>query len=99
MKVAGWLIGCIVLTSNAGEVVPRDMFCDDTKTIVKSLKETYQEMPVISGRVDDEANSILTIWTNPTTDSWTIVATKKDYSCIIGTGEKLKVINYSKKNT
>ena len=99
MKILAWTMGLIALTSNASETVQREMLCDDTKIIVKTLKETYQEMPVITGRVDDEAKSILTIWTNPSTDTWTIVATKDDFSCIIGTGEKLKVINYSKKNS
>lgn len=98
MKKLAWLIGCIALTSNASELAQREMLCDDTKVIVKALKETYQEMPVITGKVDDEAKSILTIWTNPSTDTWTIVATKDDFSCIIGTGTKLKVINYKKNN-
>jgi hypothetical protein len=98
MRKLAWLLGCLSLASNASETVQREMLCDNTTVIVKTLKETYHEIPVITGRVDDEVKSILTIWTNPSTDTWTIVATHKDYSCIIGTGEKLKVINYTKGN-
>jgi hypothetical protein len=89
----------MILTSNAGELVSRDMLCDETKVLVKSLREKYQEMPVITGKVDDEAGSILTVWMNLTNESWTILATNKDYSCVIGVGQKLKVIEYNKKGT
>lgn len=89
---------CLTLnTAFAGEVVQRDMFCADTKLIVKDLREKYNEIPVVTGKVDDEAQSIMTIWMNPVEETWTIVATNKDYSCIIGVGQKLKVIDYAKK--
>jgi len=80
----------------AGEVEQRDMYCDTTKQIVETLKTQYNEIPVITGKVDDVAGSILTIWTNPATDSWSIVATKDDTSCIIGVGQNLKVVPYRK---
>lgn len=81
---------------NAGELVSRDMFCADTKVIVKELREKFKEVPVVTGKADDEAQSIMTIWLNPVDETWTIVATNKDYSCIIGVGQKLKVIDYAK---
>ncbi len=84
-------------TSIAGEVVSRDMYCDDTKVIVAQLRDKYKEMPVIVGKVDDEAKSVMTIWMHPVEETWTIVATNKDYSCIIGVGEKLTVIDYKRK--
>jgi hypothetical protein len=88
---------CLTLNAFAGEVVQRDMFCADTKLIVKDLREKYNEIPVVTGKVDDEAKSLMTIWMNPVEETWTIVATNKDYSCIIGVGQKLKVIDYAKK--
>ena len=97
MKLHGLLIGLVTLASNAGELVPRDMLCDDTKVIVQSLREKYKEMPVVTGKVDDEAGSLLTIWMNPINNTWTILATSKDYSCVIGVGQDLKVVNYNKK--
>ena len=94
-----WILslGLIATISNAGEVVTRDMFCADTKIIVKDLREKYKEIPVVVGKADDEAQSVMTIWMNPVEETWTIVATNKDYSCIIGVGQELKVIDYRKK--
>lgn len=80
----------------AGEIIPTEMLCDDTTAIVKQLNE-YGEIPVISGKATDEAGSIMTMWTNPQTETWSIVASKNDYSCIVGVGEKLKVIDYKKR--
>ena len=100
MKLNGMkalLVSCLTLNAFAGEVITRDMFCADTKLIVKDLKEKYKEIPVITGKADDEVQSLMTIWMNPVEETWTIVATNKDYSCIIGVGQKLKVIDYSKK--
>lgn len=90
-------LGIIATMCNAGEVVTRDMYCADTKVIVKELREKYREIPVVTGKADDEAKSVMTIWLNPVDDTWTILATNKDYSCIIGVGQGLKVIDYAKK--
>jgi len=95
------IITALVISINAksGEVVSRDMYCADTKLIVKDLREKYKEIPVITGKTDDEARSLMTIWLNPVDETWTIVATNKDYSCIIGVGKDLKVIEYAKRKT
>jgi hypothetical protein len=98
MRTLAWLIGCIALTSNAGEVLTNEMMCENTKTVFNALKKEHGEMPVVFGKSDDIAESVMTLWTNPTSDSWTIVATKDDISCIVGSGQKLKVISYNKKN-
>ena len=95
-KVLVTIVALMSLTALAGELEQRDMYCDTTKSIVETLKSKYYEMPVITGKADDEAGSIMTIWTNPANDSWTIVATKDDTSCIIGVGKNLKVISYKK---
>lgn len=84
-------------TTIAGELIPRDMYCDDTKIITEELRDKYSEIPVVIGKTDDVAGSLMTLWTNPINESWTIIATKGDYSCIIGTGEKLTVIDYKRK--
>lgn len=84
-------------TAVAGEIAIRELFCDDTKKITTDLRDKYNEIPVVVGKTDDVAGSIMTLWTNPSSDSWTIVATKGDYSCIVGTGDKLTVIDYKKR--
>lgn len=82
--------------SNASEILKFDAYCDSTDTIVKNLKETYKETPIIIGKASDEAKSVVTLWTNPTTKSWTILATKSKISCIIGVGDDLTVIKLSR---
>lgn len=84
--------------AHAGERVSTDMYCDDSKSIVKSLREDYKEAPIIIGKASDEAGSIMTLWLNPQTKSWSIVATKDNTSCIIGVGENFDVLSYGNKN-
>lgn len=97
MKI--WIM-TLLFTANicsAGEVVTREMYCDETNTINKTLRDKYQEIPVLIGKTSDLAESIMTLWTNPVDNTWTIVSTKNDYSCIIGVGEKLTIIDYKRK--
>lgn len=83
--------------AQAGERLPTDMYCDDTKSIVKSLREDYKEAPFIIGKAGDIAGSVMTLWINPETKSWSIIATKDNTSCIVGVGESVELISYDKK--
>lgn len=82
--------------SNAAELLTFEAYCDDTATIVKSLKETHKETPIILGKTADEAKSIMTLWTNPTNKSWTILATASNLSCIIGVGDEFTIVKQPK---
>ncbi len=99
VKMKIWIMTLLFTANmcNAGEVVSRDMYCDETTVINKILREKYQEIPVLIGKAGDLAESIMTLWTNSITESWTIVSTKEDFSCIVGVGEKLTVIDYKRK--
>jgi hypothetical protein len=91
----------LLLTSTCvfgGEISSADMYCDDTKTIVKTLREDYKEAPIIIGKASDMAGSVMTLWINPETKSWSIIATKDNTSCIIGVGEKFDVLVQDKKS-
>lgn len=99
MKYIALIVGLTVLTSNAGEMVQREMYCDESKTISKTLLDKYQEIPVLIGKTSDVAESVMTLWSNPVSESWTIVSTKNDYSCIVGVGEKLTIIDYRRKKS
>lgn len=78
------------------EIVKFEAPCYDTSVLLTALKDTYKEVPVIMGKADDIAESTMSIWTNPTDKSWTIVATKKNLSCVIGTGTHFKIIPIKK---
>ena len=51
-------------------------------------------MPLLTGKATDIAKSTLSVWMNPTDKNWTIVATNKDISCVVGMGTDIKLINY-----
>ena len=68
--------------------------CYNTTELFKSLKEKYKELPIMSGQATDEAKSTLSLWMNPIEKNWTIIATKKELSCVVGMGTDIKLINY-----
>ena len=78
------------------ESITADMPCYNTKEIFKSLREKYKELPLMTGQVGDEANSVVSIWLNPVDNNWTILATKKDLTCVVGIGTDMKIISYKK---
>ena len=78
------------------ESITADMPCYNTKEIFKSLREKYKELPFMTGQVGDEASSIVSIWLNPVDNNWTILATKKDLTCVVGMGTDMKIIPHKK---
>ena len=78
------------------ESISIDLPCYNTKEIFKSIREKYKELPFMTGKTDDEANSIVSIWINPISNNWTILATKKDLTCVVGVGTDMKIIPYKK---
>jgi len=76
-----------------------ELFCDDTKTIINTLKEKYKEVPILLGKTDDIAKSTMSVWVNFLTKDWTIIATKKDMTCIVGTGSDATLISHKSKTT
>jgi hypothetical protein len=75
--------------SNAVETVSIDILCDRTQRVFDTLKNEHGESPVLLGKTFDKANSTMSLWTNPTSGTWTILATVKNVTCIIGTGDDL----------
>ena len=78
------------------ESITADMPCYNTTEIFKSLREKYKELPFMTGQVADEASSIVSIWLNPVDNNWTILATKKDLTCVVGMGTDMKIIPHKK---
>ena len=70
--------------------------CFDTNELFAELKSKYKETPIILGNVSDLAKSTMTLWINPVEETWTIISTKKDTSCVIGTGINFKLAPYKK---
>lgn len=76
--------------------ITADLPCYNTKELFKSLKENYKEMPFMTGQAEDEAKSVVSIWMNPVDNNWTILATKKDLTCVVGMGTDMQLVPYKK---
>jgi hypothetical protein len=74
------------------QTLKTELPCYNTTELFKSLRENHKELPLLTGKTDDEANSTMSVWLNPFENDWTIVATKKDLSCVVGTGTDMKII-------
>ena len=74
------------------EVVSFSGICDDTKILFEKIKE-YKESPIALGEMTGLEKARFSLWMNPKTKTWTIVYTKDKQSCVVGVGEKLKVIS------
>lgn len=104
MKLIYQLIGTLLLVlplTNAQsqkleDTVKTEFPCYNTTELFKSLREQFKELPLLTGKADDDANSTMSLWMNPIDNDWTIIATKKELSCVIGTGTDMKLIPYKK---
>ena len=77
------------------EVVSIEMYCFTTDQVAGTLKQ-FGEIPLAIGKAFDLAGSTMSLWTNPSTETWTLVATKQNVSCILGTGERLQLLKSGK---
>jgi len=99
MKSLYLVLGMICINVYAQKIedtITADMPCYNTTEIFKSLREKYKELPLLTGSVSDEANSVVSIWVDPVDNNWTILATKKDLTCVVGMGTDMKIIPHKK---
>ena len=66
--------------------------CFDTKTLFNSMRETYNETPIVTGKASDQTKSIMSLWIHPVEHTWTLVSTKENFSCVIGVGTDFKLV-------
>lgn len=78
------------------DVVTYEAQCFDTDALFKELRSGYKEVPLATGKADDQAESIMSIWIQPTIGNWTVVATKGTLSCVIGYGKDFTVVPHPK---
>ena len=105
MKLHYLLIGmaCLGLPASKAQeankaeaVITYDAPCFDTNKLFAELKSKYKETPIIFGNVSDQAKSTMSFWINPKDETWSIISTKKDTSCVIGTGINFKLVPFIK---
>ena len=72
------------------------MFCYDTDTLFEALKKNYDERPFFMGKADDIASSTMSFWVSKKGESWTIIASIDDISCVVGSGTNLQLLRMGK---
>lgn len=72
-------------------IINREFVCFDTDRLMKELVQTHKETVLLYGKTDDQAGTTMSIWVNPSTRNWTIIATKENISCLIGSGTDLNL--------
>jgi hypothetical protein len=88
------LLSSLSLTAVAEPItITSTMPCDESKVIIDYLTKNYKEVPLLTGKAEDEVGSLMSFWVNTKTGTWTIVATKNKLSCIVGVGKNLKIID------
>ena len=101
MKLHYLLIGllCLGLQASTAEEATKaeggvtfEAPCFDTNELFAELKRKYKETPIMLGNVSDQARSTMSLWINPIEETWTIISTKKDTSCVIGSGIDFKLV-------
>ena len=95
----GALLCAPFLSHSETEIIDTKIFCNKTEIIVRDLTKLFGESPVLTGKTTDQAKSTMTLWMNPITNSWSIIATNKQTSCIVGVGEELKIIRFNELRT
>ena len=87
---------CLGMQSSKAEEITFAAPCFDTNKLFAELKIKFKETPIIFGNVSDQASSTMSLWINPVEETWTIISTKKDTSCVIGSGINFKLAPYKK---
>lgn len=72
------------------------MYCYDTDKLFAELKKEFDERPFLLGQTNDVASSTMSFWMSKKGDTWTIVASTRDISCIVGTGLNLILLKTGK---
>ena len=99
LTISAVFIGLLASNTYSQEIkdtVKTELPCYNTQELFKSLREKFKELPLLTGKTDDNANSTMSIWLNPVNNDWTIIATKKDLSCVVGTGTDMNLITVRK---
>ena len=78
------------------ESISTDIPCFETEKLMKQLRGSYREVPFLYGKTSDAAGTVMTVWVNPLTKTWTIIATKDTLSCVIGYGIEMNLVPYPK---
>jgi hypothetical protein len=60
--------------------------------IIASLKEKYNEVPIIAGKRLSSSKSTISVWGNPATETFTVLDTYGDMTCVLAVGTDITVL-------
>lgn len=69
----------------------KPVVCDDTKKIIRSLIEVYNEKVVWSA-VNPQDSTRFSLFVNAQTGAWTLLQMTPKVACIIGVGEESSMV-------
>lgn len=69
----------------------KPVLCDDTKSLIKSLIENYNEKPIWTA-VNPVDETRFSLFVNSKTGYWTLLQMTPEIACIIGVGEDSKFL-------
>lgn len=82
---------------SATDELSTQFYCYDTEKLFTELRSEYLETPFLMGETSDVAGSTMSLWMSKNGQTWTIVATKKDLSCVVGAGKNLRLVRHGKR--
>lgn len=84
------LASTLVFSQSTKFTIDRTLSCDDTKKIVNELMNgEYKEVPIWGG-VDESTKFMLLV--NAKTGTWTFIQFTPGVGCLIGAGDKSKLL-------
>jgi hypothetical protein len=87
-----FLLSLYGFTVNAQEQRTMKVFCDKTEVVMNSLQGKYYEIPILAGQNLNRSHSTLSVWGNPATNTFTILDTLGDTTCVIAVGDNLTIL-------
>jgi len=95
-----YIFWCLIALSTSShsqtQVLTYEAVCDKTEKVLSVLTQEFRETPFLIGKADDDAGSVMTFWVNAKNRTWTITATKKDTTCVIGYGDSVELVRLKK---
>lgn len=67
-------------------------YCNTTKIVFDALRKDYREEPMVYGRGATQESTIMSLWINPVTGTWTIVVSSADKTCVVAGGVDIKIV-------
>ena len=90
------LIGLLLanpLQSSATEQKNLAVICDKTSVVIDALTHRFKEITILAGTgIGPQAKHVISVWGNPAVNTFTIVDTFGDTSCILSVGENLEIL-------